>query len=77
MTFLLDTNVISEFRKLRPDPQVMTWFDAVSSAEIFISALTIGEIRIGIERLRRKYPLRRRHSRIGLPNCGRPIRIGS
>ncbi len=56
MTFLLDTNVISEFRKLRPDPQVMAWFDKVSSAEIFISVLTIGEIRRGIERLRRKEP---------------------
>src|SRR5215472_9038903 len=56
MTFLLDTNVISEVRKLRPDPQVMAWLDTVSSAEIFISALTIGEIRCGIERLRRKDP---------------------
>jgi predicted nucleic acid-binding protein len=54
MTFLLDTNVISEVRKLRPDPQVMAWFDSVSSADIFVSALTIGEIRTGIERLRRK-----------------------
>jgi toxin FitB len=56
MTFLLDTNVISEVRKLRPDPQVMAWLDTVSSAEIFISVLTIGEIRCGIERLRRKDP---------------------
>jgi len=56
MTFLLDTNVISEFRKPRPDAQLMAWFETVSSAEIFISALTIGEIRIGIERLRRKDP---------------------
>jgi len=56
MTFLLDTNVISEFSKPRPDAQLMAWFETVSSAEIFISALTIGEIRIGIERLRRKDP---------------------
>lgn len=54
MTYLLDTNVISEIRKRRPDPHVMAWWATVNSAEIFVSALTIGEIRIGIERLRRK-----------------------
>ncbi len=54
MTYLLDTNVISELRKRHPDPNVVTWFGTVSSAEIFISALTIGEIRLGIERLRGK-----------------------
>jgi hypothetical protein len=54
MTYLLDTNVISEIRKRHPDPQVMAWWDTVTSAEVFISALTIGEIRLGIERLRRK-----------------------
>ncbi len=54
MTYLLDTNVISEARKRRPDAHVMAFFDAVSSADVFISVLTIGEIRIGIERLRRK-----------------------
>jgi toxin FitB len=54
MTFLLDTNVVSELKKVRPDPQVLAWFDTVSSAETFISVLTIGEIRTGIDRLRRK-----------------------
>src|SRR5215468_4822132 len=54
MTYLLDTNVVSEIRKRRPDPLVMAWWDSVTSAEVFISALTIGEIRLGIERLRRK-----------------------
>jgi predicted nucleic acid-binding protein len=54
MTYLLDTNVVSELRKRQPDPRVLAWYDTVTSAEIFISALTIGEIRLGIERLRRK-----------------------
>jgi len=54
MTYLLDTNVVSEIRKRHPDPHVMAWWDTVTSAEVFISALTIGEIRLGIERLRRK-----------------------
>jgi toxin FitB len=57
MTLLLDTNVISELRKLRPDPQVIAWLDTVGSAEIFISVLTIGEIRSAVERLRRKDPV--------------------
>jgi predicted nucleic acid-binding protein len=56
MTYLLDTNVISELRKRSPDPQVLAWYSPVSSAEIFISALSIGDIRQGIERLRRKDP---------------------
>ncbi len=54
MSYLLDTNVISELRKRSPDPNVMNWFDTASSAELFISVLTVGEIRLGIERLRRK-----------------------
>jgi toxin FitB len=54
MTYLLDTKVVSEIRKRHPDPHVMAWWDTVTSAEVFISALTIGEIRLGIERLRRR-----------------------
>jgi toxin FitB len=54
MTYLLDTNVISEIRKRSPDPQVLAWYNSLAAAETFISALTIGEIRQGIERLRRK-----------------------
>jgi toxin FitB len=54
MTYLLDTNVVSELRKRDPDPHLLAWYGTVTSAEIFISVLTIGEIRMGIERLRRK-----------------------
>ena len=54
MTYLLDTNVISEVRKRRPDDHVVAFFESVKSADLFISVLTIGEIRAGIERLRRK-----------------------
>jgi len=56
VTYLLDTNVLSELRKRRPDQRVLSWYDTVSSADIFLSVLTIGEIRLGIERLRRKDP---------------------
>ena len=54
MTFLLDTNVVSELRKHVPDPNVLAWYATVTSTELFVSVLTIGEIRLGIERLRRK-----------------------
>jgi predicted nucleic acid-binding protein len=54
MTYLFDTNVICELRKRHPDARVLGWYETVASAEIFISALAIGEIRLGIERLRRK-----------------------
>lgn len=54
MTYLLDTNVVSELRKRAPDPYVVAWYEAVTSAELFLSVLTIGEIRLGIERLSRK-----------------------
>jgi hypothetical protein len=54
MTYLIDTNVISELRRREPDPHVLDWYQAAPSARLFLSALTIGEIRLGIERLRRK-----------------------
>ena len=54
MTYLLDTNVISELRKRNPDPHVLAWYGKVASGDIFVSVLTIGEIRLGIERLRNK-----------------------
>jgi predicted nucleic acid-binding protein len=56
MTLLLDTNVLSELRRRQPDRNVLTWYETVSSADLFLSVLTIGEIRLGIERLRRKDP---------------------
>jgi len=54
VTYLLDTNVVSELRKREPDPHVLAWYATATSAELFLSVLTIGEIRLGIERLRRK-----------------------
>jgi toxin FitB len=54
MTYLVDTNVVSELRKRVPDSHVLAWYGTVSSADLFLSVLTIGEIRLGIERLRRK-----------------------
>ena len=53
--FLLDTNVISEVRKGgRSDPNVSDWYAGVGESLLFISSLTIGEIRRGIELARRR-----------------------
>jgi toxin FitB len=57
VSFLLDTNVISELRKAsRCDPAVAGWFSGVADGEVFLSVLTIGEIRKGIESIRRRDP---------------------
>ena len=55
MSYLVDTNVVSELRKgRRCDPGVASWFAAASSEDLFLSVLTIGEIRKGIESIRRR-----------------------
>lgn len=55
MSYLVDTNVISEARKgRRCDPGVSAWFADVSSEDIYLSVLTLGEIRKGIENIRRR-----------------------
>ncbi|HEX9335806.1 MAG TPA: type II toxin-antitoxin system VapC family toxin [Pseudonocardiaceae bacterium] len=54
MSFLLDTNVISEIRKKTPNVGVSAWFASVSADELFLSVLVVGEIRQGIERLARR-----------------------
>ena len=57
MSFLIDTNVISELRKGdRADPGVASWFAGLADEEIFLSVLTLGEIRRGIESIRRRDP---------------------
>ena len=57
MSYLLDTNVISELRKgRRADAGVVGWLEQVGADEIFLSVLTLGEIRKGIERVRPQDP---------------------
>lgn len=58
LSFVLDTNVVSEARKgSRANPGVMRWFSSVNDEELYLSVLVIGEIRQGIEGLRRRDPL--------------------
>jgi toxin FitB len=49
--FLLDTNVISELVRLRPNPTVTRWVDATEESLFYLSVLTLGEIRKGIASL--------------------------
>jgi predicted nucleic acid-binding protein len=51
MTFLLDTCVISELVAEQPDFHVVQWVDSIDEDKLFLSAITIGEIKRGIERL--------------------------
>ena len=50
--YLLDTNVVSEFRRPRPHGAVLAWICAVDDADLNISTVTMGEIQTGIERTR-------------------------
>ena len=47
--WLLDTNVVSELRKTRPAPRVKAWSDARMPDSLFLSTVTLAEIRYGIE----------------------------
>jgi predicted nucleic acid-binding protein len=51
MSFLLDTNVVSEWVKPRPEPRVIRWLEEVDEDRVFLSVVTLGELRYGVERL--------------------------
>ena len=46
--YLLDTNVVSELRRLRPHGAVVAWLQSVADADLNLSAVTLGEIQAGI-----------------------------
>ena len=50
--FLLDTNVISELVKPRPEPKVVNWIEEIDENLLYLSVLTLGEIRKGVVALR-------------------------
>lgn len=47
--YLLDTNIISELRKIKPHGAVLAWLENIPDTELFLSAVTLGEIQAGIE----------------------------
>jgi len=54
--YLLDTNVVSELRKPRPHGAVVSWINNQQDEQLFLSAVTLGELQAGIERTRRQDP---------------------
>lgn len=56
--YLLDTNVVSELRKPKPHGAVITWLRDLPEDQIYISAVTIGELQSGVELTRRQDPLK-------------------
>jgi hypothetical protein len=62
MSFLLDTNVVSEWLKPSPNPGVVAWLAGIDEARVFLSVVTLTELRYGIERM----PRGRRQERLGM-----------
>ncbi len=54
--YLLDTNVVSELRKQRPHGGVVAWLQSVDDTQLYLSAVTLGEIQAGIELTREQDP---------------------
>ena len=50
MAWLLDTNILSELRKAKPDPKIVAFVSGTSAKELYVSSVTLAEIRFGIEK---------------------------
>ena len=59
--FLLDTNTVSELVSVKPNQRVLDWMDAAHENRLFLSAITLGEIRRGVAAL----PQSRKRTRLG------------
>jgi len=51
MNYILDTNVVSELVAREADQKVVNWVDSIDSESVFLSVITIGELKKGIEKL--------------------------
>jgi len=69
--WLLDTNVLSELRRPRPEPKVIAFFESQPLERLYVSTVTLAEIRFGIERL--PDPLRRAQLGEWLSHHVRPL----
>ena len=54
MKYLLDTNIISEFVSKKPNQKVLDYINSLDENDIYLSVITLGEIRFGIEKLDRE-----------------------
>ena len=51
MSYLIDTSVVYELARTQPDPRVVEWFKAIPDSALYLSALTLGELRKRAEKL--------------------------
>ena len=58
MAWLLDTNILSEIRRLKPEPKVLAFIDGTPLKELYVSAVTLAELRFGIALLSLDNPRR-------------------
>jgi hypothetical protein len=56
--YLLDTNVVSELRRLKPHGAVIAWLQSVDDKDLYLSSVTLAEIQAGIEITRDQNPQR-------------------
>ncbi len=59
---VMDTNVLSEIVRAAPAPQVFEWYDSLDAGDVFTTAVTVGELLYGVERL----PAGRRRSQLAV-----------
>jgi len=71
MAWLLDTNVLSELRRPKPDARVVAFISSLPLGQVYISSVTLAEIRFGIERV--SDPVRRTELNNWLANDIRPM----
>jgi predicted nucleic acid-binding protein len=72
---LLDTNVVSELRRAKPYKGVVNWLATVAEEDLFVSAVTLGEIQAGIEATRRRDPLKAKEIESWLDTLGATYKV--
>ena len=63
-SYFLDTNVVYELRKQRPHAGVVAWLESIDDAQLYLCAVTLGEIQAGIELTREQDPQSPRNSSV-------------
>ena len=66
MSYLIDTSIVYELARTQPDPRVVKWFKAIPDSALYLSALTVGELRKMVEK--RPDAARREKLRLWLEN---------
>ena len=70
--YLLDTNIVSELRRVRPNGAVMAWVAGVADADLHLCALSLGEIQAGIEPTREQDPAKAARSGLAVARAVAP-----